>query len=165
MLRDWFWQLQTTGQGPDWFLFATFAPATTDRLLTVVRQHPLPGFASYHVSNGPCSRHHHDSTYELYIDQRNYEQVVQSFNGRPSQNIWIYHTIAVCGNDLTLERGYGGYPGMHGATETSLIVMLAAAPELTLVDWSVAYGGDGYSSGQLASGTSAPELLAYLREP
>jgi hypothetical protein len=63
-----------------------------------------------------------------------------------------------------LERGYGGYPEVHGATETSLLATLAAAPELTLVDWSVAYGGDGYSSGQLASGTSAPELLAYLRE-
>ena len=165
MQHDWFWQLEAAGHGPDWFFFATFTPSTTDGVAVVIRQHPLPGFAYYHVSNGPCSRHHHHSTYDLYVDQHNYDQLVQSFAGRQIQNRWIYHTIAVCGNDVTLERGYGGYPGMHGPAETSLIETLAAARELTLVDWKVAYGGDGYTQRQLTSGATATELLAYLRQP
>ena len=70
----------------------------------------------------------------------------------------------MCGPDLTIERGYGGYPGAHGTTETELIVMLARAPELILTTWEIGYSGDGYSGGQVAAGANAAELLIYLEE-
>jgi hypothetical protein len=41
--------------------------------------------------------------------------------------------------------------------------MLAQAPEVTLVQWRVSSGGDGYPPCFVRSGTSAPELLSYLQ--
>ncbi|MBG1239739.1 hypothetical protein [Nostoc sp. NZL] len=40
---------------------------------------------------------------------------------------------------------------------------LAQSSELTLVDWRVVSGGDGYASVFFRTGTSATELLAYLQ--
>ncbi|MEH1867610.1 MAG: hypothetical protein V7K69_21740 [Nostoc sp.] len=40
---------------------------------------------------------------------------------------------------------------------------MAQSPELTLVDWRVVSGGDGYSSVFFRTSTSAAELLAYLQ--
>lgn len=162
MARDWFWQLQAAGQGPDWRFSASFAPADAARLAAHVRYHALPGFAHYRVDDGFCARHGHRSSYDMYIDEGNYAQLVANFAGDQAQNVWIYHTIEVCGHDLTIERGYGGYPGSHGLTETALITTLAQATDLTLLDWAISYRGEGYAAEHVASGTSAAELLTYL---
>lgn len=163
MSRDWFWQLQADGHGPDWFFFATFAPAGAERLSRLVREHPLPAFAQYRATNRLCRRHHHTSTFDLYVDQANYAGLVANLTGEQGRNIWIYHTIEVCGADITIERGYGGYPGAHGAAETGLIATLARSSELALTAWQVGYGGEGYTGGSVASGASAAELLAYVQ--
>lgn len=164
MTRDWFSQIQAAAQGPDWYFFATFTPADAERLADHVRQHPLPGFAPYRVNEGPCVRHRHRSTYDLYVDQGNYPRLVANFEGDSPQNIWTYHLIEICGHDLTIARGYGGYPGSHGATETTLILALARTPDLTLTDWKIGYAGEGYPTGHVATGTTAAELLAYLQD-
>jgi len=72
--------------------------------------------------------------------------------------------IEVCGADLTLERGYGGYPAEHGPAETALIRNLARRPDLTLGAWAVGYGGQGYPPGQVAAGSGCAQLLAYLQD-
>jgi len=74
--------------------------------------------------------------------------------------------IECCGNDLTIERGYGGYPGGPAdQAETDLLVALARAATLTLVQWQVVAGGDGFASEGVAQGTDSAALLAYLKAP
>lgn len=163
MKRNWFWQLQATQHGPDWSFSATFVPTDAEQLAARIRQHPLAGLRHYRVTNGPCRQHQHTSTYDLYADQANYAALVANFERDTPQNIWIYHTIEVCGPDLLIERGYSGYPDLYDTTETDLIVMLAQAPDLTLLRWEVGYSGDGYPAGSVATGTTAMELLAYLQ--
>ena len=161
-MREWFWQLQAAGQGPDWYFVAGFAPAGAERLAAHVRGYRLPDFDHYRVVDGLCTRHQHHATSDLYADRASYPRLVANLAGGRPQNIWIYHAIEVCGPSLTIERGYGGYPGLHGAAETGLIVALASLPEITLVDWQVSYGGEGYAPGQAMAGASGAELLAYL---
>lgn len=163
MTRNWFWQLQAAQHGPDWFFSATFAPTDATQLAARIRQHPLAGLRHYRVTNGPCRQHQHTSTYDLYADQANYAALKANFESDTPQNIWIYHAIEVCGSDLRIERGYGGYPDLYDVTETDLIVMLAHATDLTLLKWDVGYSGDGYPTGSVATGTTAIELLAYLQ--
>jgi hypothetical protein len=163
-MQDWFWQL-TAGLGPDWQFTASFTPASAAALAALVRKQRLPGFTYHQVVNGPCTRHQHTSTYDLYVDTANAAGLWDNLTltSRQPRNLWVYHTIEICGADLTLERGYGGYPGAHGATETGLIVRLARAHAVTMTAWEIGYGGQGYPHGHAAAGTSAPELLAYLQ--
>ena len=162
-MRDWFWQIQAAQQGPDWYFFATFIPTDAERLAAWVRQQPLPGFSRCQVNQGPLARQPPGPTCDLYVDQGNHARLVANLEESRPQNIWIFHTIEICGPDLTITRGYGGYPSAHGATETELIVALAQMSELTWVDWKVVYGGEGYPAVHLATGTTNIELLAYLR--
>jgi hypothetical protein len=163
LLRDWFWQLAAASQGPDWLFAAAFAPDDATRLAELARRHELPGFAYQRIADRPCRVHPQPHAYDLYVDAGNAAALTKNIAGSESRNIWVYHTIEVCGPQITIERGYGGYPDAHGATETGLIGTLAQAPELTLVRWEVGYGGQGYPSGQVASGATAAELLGYLR--
>lgn len=161
-LHDWFWQLEAEARGPDWFFAASFAPECAGRLAQMVGQRPPLGFARIQVAGGQCPLHGHTSSYDVYVDQRNYAGLAANVAGEAARNIWIYHTIELCGADLRVERGYGGYPGEHAAAETELIIRLAQDPALTLQAWQVGYGGQGYPPGLVASGNSAAELLAYL---
>lgn len=164
MLRHWFWQLAAASQGPDWLFAATFASPSATRLAELVRQQALTGFAHLRVADQPCRYHPEPHAYDLYVDERNAAALAANLAGQASRNLWIYHTVEVCGPHLTIERGYGGYPDSHGATETDLIVALAQAPDLALQSWEIGYGGQGYPAGQVASGTAAAELLAYLQD-
>jgi hypothetical protein len=163
VLRDWFWQLAAAANGPDWLFAATFAPADAARLAKLARQHGLPGFVYQQITDRPCRVHLQPHAYDLYADARNAAALTANIADSESRNIWAYHAIEVCGPQMSIERGYGGYPDSHGATETDLIRRLAQAPELMLVRWEVGYGGQGYPAGQVASGGTAAELLAYLR--
>lgn len=163
MLRDWFWQLAAAAQGPDWLFTATFAPADTTRLALSVRQHPPPGFVYHRVASSACHLHPQPHAYDCYVDAHNADALIANLAGQPARNLWVYHTIEVCGPHVSIERGYGGYPGAHGPAETSVIWMLAQAPDLSLATWEIAYGGQGYQGGQLAQGTSATSLCAYLK--
>ena len=125
--RDWFWQLQASGQGPDWFFYASFAADDAGLLAALVAQQPLPGFARHQAMDGLCARHGHRSAHDVYIDQHNAAALAANLAGVRPQNIWIYHTIEVCGADLTLERGYGGqgYPPGQVAAGSGVAELLA----------------------------------------
>ncbi|WP_251957927.1 hypothetical protein [Nostoc commune] len=58
----------------------------------------------------------------------------------------VWQIIGVCDGNFGIESGYGGITGIDNQADTSLIVTLAQSPELTLVDWRVVSGGDGYAS-------------------
>lgn len=159
--RNWDWGIVECGQGPDDYFFATFAPSDANRLATLVRRHPLPGFRYYQYIDGWCSLHRHVSTHDLYLDVDSYPKVKENIWKAGQHNIWYYDSIAVCGSDLTIERGLGGLPE-YGPIETTLLVALAQSAELTWDKWKVSHAGDGYRSGDVAQGTTAAELLSYL---
>lgn len=161
MVRNWFWEIEKNQSGPDYLFLADFHPTQSQRLAELVRQHPLPGFKYYRAIDRPCWLHDHNATYDLYIEEDRYQQILAQIEGRKVGNIWIYALIAVCGSDLKIERGYGG-GSLSGDGETDLIVELLQIPDLTIVKWAIMYGGNGYEYKDMATGTSAVELLDYL---
>ncbi len=160
MVLNWFWEVELNRTGPDYLFFATFKPTDAPQLAELVRKHSLPGFKHYRATNSPCWLHNHNATYDLYIDEYHYEQMVANIEGKNPGNVWIYNIITVCESDLKIERGYGGSVG--GEVETDFIVKLSQSPNLTMVKWAVVYGGDGYNYTNMATGTSTAELLDYL---
>lgn len=168
--QDWFWEIQECGQGPHYYFSATFAPSDAKRLAALVRQHPLSGFERCHfvgkLINAPCGDCNTPGSYDLYVDQSNYAEVMSGIQ-RDEPIVTVAHCvwqiIGVCDRNFGIESGYGGITGTENQTDTSLLVALAQSPELTLVDWRVVSGGDGYASVFFRTGTSAAELLAYLQ--
>lgn len=161
----WYHELSAAGKGPDWIFNATFAGQSGEHLVPFVRALGPAGFIYYRATQAPCPIHGGRCDYDLYANSHQYESIVAQCEGRPAGNVYIYHTMQACRDTFQLVRGYGGYPGQHGAEETRCLRALAQAPELPLSGWSVAYGGMGYSYEQLASGASAAELLRYLGAP
>jgi hypothetical protein len=161
VVRNWFWEIEKTQNGPDYLFRAEFNPTQGQRLAELVRQHPLPGFKYYRAVNRPCWLHDRKATYDLYIDEHHHQEIVRQIEGRKAGNVWIYNAIAVCGSDLKIERGYGG-GSTEGEVETDLIVKLLQVPDLAIVKWAITYGGSLYNYNSMATGTSAVELLDYL---
>ncbi|MBW4621626.1 MAG: hypothetical protein KME17_19970 [Cyanosarcina radialis HA8281-LM2] len=161
MVRNWFWEIEANQTGPDYLFFADFNPNQAQRLAELVRQHPLPGFKYYRAIDRLCELHHHKATYDLYIDEYCYESIVAQIEGKKVGNVWIYDLITVCGADLKIQRGYGG-GSLGGDVETDLIVKLLQAEDLAIAKWEIIYGGVGYDYKDMATGTSAVELLDYL---
>jgi len=159
----WFWQLQAKNLGPDWFFFAQFAPADAAALSAAVRRHAPPSYSYSRLRDDVCRSHRQPHSYERYSDPHSAPRLQANLAGANPSNIWIYHFIECCGSDLTIERGYGGYiGGTADQAETDLLVALARAAELTLVQWQVVAGGDGFASESVAQGADSTELLAYL---
>ena len=164
MKRNWFWEIESTGKGPDYYFFASFAPVNAMQLAECVSQLSPKGYKHYQAVNLPCSRHRHITDYDLYIDENNYDKVITSIKEQSSENNWVYHTIEVCEHDLTIMRVYGGYPEFLGDAETDLLIILTREPKLRLVKWSIVFGGLGFKSDEIASGRSSKDLYAYLVE-
>ncbi len=78
--HNWFWEIKECGQGPHYYFSATFAPSDAERLAALVRQHPLSGFEHcYFVGkliNAPCGNSNTPGSYDLYVDQSNYAEVM-----------------------------------------------------------------------------------------
>ena len=78
--QDWFWEIKECGQGPHYYFSATFAPSDAERLAALVRQYPLSGFEHCHfvgkLINAPCGDCNSPSSYDLYVDQSNYAEVI-----------------------------------------------------------------------------------------
>lgn len=149
----WYRHLDAAGQGPDWRISATFTEPEV--LAALVRAHAPAEFVREAADQTGGAE---QPAAVSYLDAHSHASVAAA----PHQNRWVYHSIAVRGGSLTVERGYGGYPGQHGEAETELLVALARHPRLTLVAWAIAYGGDGYPLVEAAGGRDAASLLAYL---
>jgi hypothetical protein len=152
--RNWFWEIEESGQGPDYFLTATFAPANAERLAELVRTHPLPGFVydRDRVMENPYRRGK-CKLYEAFYTEHYFQVKGDTFT---------CSLIEICDNQLRLECGYGGHKSgpVVAKAETDLVLSLAASSEISLIEWQLGYCGDYY--GVLASGTSSSELRDYL---
>lgn len=163
--QHWYHDLSAAGKGPDWILNAWFAGGDGARLSAAVRALAPAGFTHYRAAQAPCPIHAGTCDYDLYADDAQYAAIVAQCEGSPAGNVYVYHTMQACQDAFQLVRGYGGYPGQHGAEETRCLRALAQDPGLTMVGWSVVYGGMGYPHEQRAGGATAAELLRYLAAP
>lgn len=148
--------------GPDLAFFVAFAPTNAADLARAVQQFSFSHFAHYWMTEQFCRRHGQRCSYDLYIDTRNYQHMVENIEERSTVNLWVYHAIEVCQASLSIERGYDGYGDPYAAEERALVRWLLGLPQLELQTWQVVAGGDGYDYSELASGSSGTDLLVYL---
>lgn len=170
-IRDWFWAIEATGQGPYYYFTATFAESDAERLAARIKQHPLPGFGHCHfvgsLIGAPCGTPSYHGPYDLYIDQSNHATLAEGLASTPPRLAVahaIWHLLGVCGSEFGIECAYGGLDQQDTQAENALIAMLAQSADLTLVHWQIFSGGDGYAACFVQSGRSAAELLAYLQQ-
>ena len=94
--NDCFWEIEECGQAPHYYFSATFAPSDAERLATLVRQHPLSGFEHSHfvgnLINAPCGDANCQGSYDLYVDQSNYAEVMSGIQ-RDESIITVAHCI------------------------------------------------------------------------
>jgi hypothetical protein len=143
MFRDWAWQINEKKTGPDHHFYAHFEAPDTEVLPALVKAASLPGFVLQEARNEFYSQNLHD---------------IRASGQR--RNVWVYSVIRFSSNSIEFERGYGGG---GGSGETALIVALASSPDLILKSWKVTSSYEGFEWNTIADGTSAEELLAYLR--
>ncbi len=154
--RDWFWQIKETGQGPDYFLSATFGPSNAERLVAIVPQHLPAGFVpdeEFFVAQNRAKYR----IYDCYIDQHSYNRLVALQEKGDELFLSYYGTIEVRDHELLISHYCGFY-----YDEGELVMAIAESSDLTLQEWKVTYGGNLYAWGEVAGGTSAEELLDYL---
>ncbi|MEO0457619.1 MAG: hypothetical protein AAF152_13715 [Cyanobacteria bacterium P01_A01_bin.114] len=157
MRREWFWKIEQLRQGPDYYFCATFEPTDAVNLAAIVRQN-LPASFVHNETFVDAHDQQKHVIYDAYLDKRAYDKLVAMEKGGEPQNIWFLGSIKVRDHELFVSHMLAGVE--YG--ETDLIVAIAQSPNLTLRKWRVSYGGDGYASGEAASGASTTELLEYL---
>jgi hypothetical protein len=96
--RNWFWKIEESGQGPDYFLKASFAPDDAECLAELVCKHPLPGFVydGGRVLENP-HRRGKCRVYEAFYTERHFQMKGDTFT---------CSVIEVCDNQLRFECGY-----------------------------------------------------------
>lgn len=157
--RDWYWQIRKTGGGPNYYFAATFAPDDAQSLSTLVSQH-LPSDFVLNKEFFDPDTYQHDLLYENYLDTRTYEKMLDAKKTDEPASTWIYSQIDVIDHKLYIEITFG----VDWYDQTNFIIALVTSPDLTLCNWQVAGGGDGYNWVEVAQGSSTDELLDYLQD-
>lgn len=152
-MREWYWEVQQRGQGPDYFFVGRFDPSTVDRLGEVVHQN-MPTTYVHNTRFSVSTRNRGCRSYTCYVDEHTYTRLA-SRRWWQGENIYYYGVIEVCDNELVFENVLGVSYG-----ETPLLVAVARSTDVVWQGWTIGYSG--YSSGDVATGTSAAELLEYL---
>lgn len=161
--RPWFGQLSLLGRGPDWFCDLRFVPAASAALLRFVRDFALHGFSPDDAPPAVCPIHGGTQcSFASYSDVESARVLVANRANHTPANIYIYHSITVCGSTLRIERGYGGHSPACSVTETLLLRALAQHPDLALTSWAIWGGGQGYQAQPGGEGSTATDLLRYL---
>ncbi len=149
--RDWFWQISEKGGGPDYFFAANFDPDDAQRLSNKVREYLPSEFIRNQDFYYP-DRYQDYSLYESYLDKYAYENMLT--NGHS----WIYTQIEVVDHKLYIENGFG----VGRDHDTNFVIALATSPDLTLCNWQVSGGGQGYNYVEVAHGSNTNDLINYL---
>ena len=147
-LRDWFWQLEASGLGPDHFFAVRFMPNQAKLLLQVARQFMPIGFVAEDLSDSG----------QRFTDQRTFDALNSMRKSGIQSNIYITSSIEICDANVSIENSYA----RHEEGETAFLVALFRAEGLTVQDWRVFAGGSGYDSIEVARGDSAALFLEYL---
>jgi len=139
--------------GPDLFAHFWVVPAQAAALRAGVRALAMPSFERIEFDD-------HDE----YIDASNAEEYRRNMAPEGgAKNIWLYDMIEVRGHCVRIERGYGGRsdPAIL-ASQMRLIEWLLTSPEVTLEEWQLASGGQGYELQVARRASGAAALKEYL---
>ncbi len=146
--RDWFWQLEASGLGPDHFIVVRFLPNQAEYLLQVARQFMPVDFIAEGLAEGG----------KRFIDQHTFETLKSMQEFGVTNNIYLASSIDVSDGILTLENTYA----RHQVGETAFLLAVCQAKNLTVQNWRVFAGGSGYDSVEVARGENAASFLEYL---
>ncbi|RUT03850.1 hypothetical protein DSM106972_047640 [Dulcicalothrix desertica PCC 7102] len=149
--RDWTWQITKEGGGPDSFFTATFDPDDAQRLSNKVREYLPSEFVRNQDFYNP-NLYKDYSLYESYLDKNAYKMMLSK------HNCWIYTQIEVVDHKLYIESGYC----VTKPNDTNFIIALATSADLTLCNWKISCGGQGYNHVEIAHGSNTNDLLSYL---
>lgn len=152
-MRDWYWQVQALGQGPDAVFSAGVQPPAGLDLASLVRTLMPPGFAP---EPGHCAADHGGADEQVYVDRHTHERMLAMDAAGVRENLYHYGRIVVSPGRLHMENVLMG----HHPAQTELLVALANVPGVVVEDWQI--GHAGYSHGEVARGLGGPALMAYL---
>ena len=147
--RDWFWQLEESGLGPDHFIVVRFLPSQGETLLRVARQFMPVGLVAEGLADDG----------QRFIDQRTFESLKSMLESGVAGNIYISSVVEIRDDSLILENTYS----RHEVGETAFLIAVFQSEGLTVHDWRVFAGGGGYDSIEVAGGEDAVSFLEYLK--
>jgi hypothetical protein len=153
--RDWFWELEASGLGPDHFFVAQFVPNPSNHLLPVVQQFMPTGF----VSETRILSNDSQIGSQRFIDQHTFDALKMMQETGIRNNIYISSSVEVHDETLGLENTYS----CHEDGETAFLIAVFQSENLTVQGWRVFAGGSGFDSIEVARGQNAVSFLEYVK--
>lgn len=161
--RNWCWELESSGYGPDWFCDVEVSPQSVTQLEALIPQLSLLLFTPLPVREQYCYRHQKLCSYHTFVNDSNAELFRRNFAGTDKANIWIYHMIEIHDTAITIECGYGGYPqSKYHKIETSFLLNLCDNSNIEITQWHVYAGGMGYKDVTVTRGQTSAEFKQYI---
>jgi hypothetical protein len=148
-LREWFWQLEASGLGPDHFVAVRFLPSQAALLLQLACQFMPFGFVAEGLIEGR----------QRFTDQRTFDALKSMRESGVVSNIYITSSVEICDANVSIENTYA----RHEDGETAFLVALIKSESLTVQDWRVLAGGSDYGCVEVARGDSTASFLEYLQ--
>jgi hypothetical protein len=155
IFRDWFWQLEASGLGPDHVVMVRFLPNWAGVLLQLVHQFMPNSFVPEDDFSGDLQ----PEGCQRFIDQRTFDTLKSMRESGVTSNIYINSSIEICDGNLTLENTCA----RHEVGETAFLIDVLQPEALTIQDWRIFAGGSGYDSIEVACGDNAVSFLEYLK--
>jgi hypothetical protein len=153
--RDWFWELEASGLGPDHFFVVQFVPNPSNHLLPVVQQFMLTGF----VPETRIMSTHEQIGSQRFIDQHTFDALKTRRETGIRTNIYISSSVEVHDETLSLDNTYS----RHEDGETAFLIAVFQSTNLTVQGWRVFAGGSGFDSIKVARGQNAVSFLEYVK--
>lgn len=161
--KVWCWEVATGRHGPDWHLYVVVTPECEDELERITAAASLNGFTPCGAEQVPCTRHGQACRTRAFVDMTSAPAYQRNIRGGEQSNLWVYNAVLVHRDTVEVACGYGGRGLAHNKAETAFLLTLCGAPGITVLDWSILAGGEGYDYRTLAAGVGAESFEAYLR--
>jgi hypothetical protein len=158
--KPWCWEVGQSG--PDWFFMANVAPQSAAALAQIAAGAAPRGYTYCARPEEHCQQHQQLCSYHTFIDTSNAEAYANNLAGQAKKNLWIYNLIEVHGDAIKIECGYGGRGEQHSRAETAFLLHLFSAPGVTLRDWKVVAGGEGYDYKTIREGVGLDDFRSYI---
>ncbi len=160
--KVWCWEAAQHGAGPDWLFIAHVISASEPALAALALNTTLHEYVAFNEEVAHCSAHQQPCRQRTFVDESSSSVYAENLQGTHKQNIWVYNIVQIHRDTLEVLCGYGGRGEAYNQIETTFLLNALATPGLTLYDWCVIVGGEGYEYKMLREGTDVASLRAYL---
>ena len=162
-MREWkVWCWQMAQSGPDWIFTATVAPESAAALDQIATATTLPGYTACTIDAEYCQIHQQVCQYHTCIDTSNVEAYTSAITSEETPNIWVYNRVRIHRGSVEIDCGYGGRGYRYNQIETSFLLRVFSALQISLASWNILAGGQGYATSVLQAGTGLGSLSLYL---